>query len=1397
MIDETLSAPLDTEGFVGEPDLAIPLDKADRIDFPVVALGASAGGLASFDAFFSGVTGETVSEMAFVVIQHIAPDRRSMLVELLTHHTGLETVEIRDGMPVLPGRIHVITPNRDLALEGRRFRLTPFSTPRPQRHPIDFFFRSLAWSAGENAVAVVLSGTGSDGAMGLEAVKQQGGLILSQEPDFAEFDGMPRSAVATGLVDHIIPPSHMFAQIQAYYKKARNSIRSEFDGPSPAEELLLMEILTHLLDRVGHDFSQYRISSIHRRVMRRLVVRQLTSLQEYLDLLRDSPTEASSLFRELLIGVTRFFRDPDVFHNVEEKVIPRLLEGRTVDRPLRIWVPGCSTGEEAYSLAILIAERMESLQIDTKVQIYATDIDTRAVAAARLGVYSYNVETDMSPDRFRRNFVPDESGSRVRVQKRIREMVIFSDQNLVKDPPFSRMDMISCRNLFIYLGNDLQRRLISQFHHSLNPSGFLLLGTSEHIGDHAGFFVPVDRGARIYRRLEVPRSARDSLSRNLTSSVRASYPPIPAAWTAPPHISTVREFAERTILAHAVPTALLLDSDGNILYQHGKAGRYFELQADAPGTTNAVRLAREGLRIPLTGALHKAGTTNALVRVVCLRIQGDSAEIRANLSVHPVPSEVQAAATPGIVSTAKALFLVVLEELPEFSGSVAEELADSSAVDAENIRVSELLRELEMREEHLRATQEAMETYNEELTTSNEELQSINEELQSANEELETSKEELQSVYEELTTVNTELHVKIVDLARANNDILNLLAGTGIATIFVDRSLRMMRFTPEATKVIHLIPSDSGRPIGHILTNLAGYDTLVEDLTRVLRDSSALVRDVRTHDGIWYSLRIQPYRTQEGEFEGAVLTFSDITEIRSREEALRRSQEQLELVLDNTAEAIAYYDTSRHLVWANRAYLAGLAGHPNAPRSLGEIRGRACYDVWGGPGHCEQCPVEHSQCTGQPLQAEIALNKQSCWSAKGDWQVRVAPVRDAQGAVIGTISVAHSVSEQRQLQEQIAQSEKLSALGQLAGGVAHNFNNQLSGIRGHAELLLLRTVDPELRRLAETIKDATQRAAQLTGQLLAFARKGNLEQLPLDINRITRETADLLRQTVDRRIEIKLELLPVAVMGLGDPSQLHNALLNLGLNARDAMPQGGTLRFSTGFVELDEDEARVHSIEPGSYVRLVVSDTGIGMTPEVRKRAFEPFFTTKPVGQGTGLGLASVHGTVVALGGAIKLSSEFGQGTTIELLLPRTLEQVTTDSATPVEAPTSTVVDCHVMVVDDEQIVLHSCAEMLRAMGYRVTACPDGETAIATFRKLSDDIDLVILDMVMPRLGGREVLAELRKVDSEVRVVISSGYSIDETRPTLAEGVAGFLQKPFYLAELIGLVSKLVGKTST
>ena len=890
--------------------------------FPIVGIGASAGGLEAYEQFFRNAP--PAGGLAFVLVPHLDPSHASILTEILQRSTTLPVVEAQDHMAVAPDRVYIIPPNRDMAIFHGTLQLSVPEAPRGQRMPIDAFLRSLAEDQGERAVGIILSGTGSDGTLGLRAILGAGGVTLVQEPATAKYDGMPTSAIRAGYATHVLPPDDMAAALLAGVRNLAERGESPPSASSSVPAGGMNRLLMLLRSATGHDFSLYKKSTIGRRIERRMAQHDLADIEVYTRYLKEHPAEVQALFKELLINVTSFFRDPEAFAALKGDVLPQLLRDKPEDYVFRAWVPGCATGEEAYSIAILLREFMDETRQEFKVQLYATDLDDDAIAVARAGVYPPNIAADVAPERLRRFFVKDDAG--YRVKKEIREMVVFAIQNVIKDPPFTRLDLVSCRNLMIYLEPELQNRLIPAFHYALKHGGVLFLSPSESIGSHPELFTAVNRKWKLYRAVHSMVSTRAVMVSGLSWAAEAG------GKGSDETVKKVKEtnFAEltrRVLLQSYAPASVVADAKGNIVFVHGETGKYLR---PAPGqaTLNMVDMAREGLQLELRAALHAAASQDrpTLAREISVRTNGDFQTV--SLSVRPLPD------------AGEGLLLVSFQDVPRPAPekSVVATRRKRPPGSAEARRIEELERDLAHTRENLQATIEEQQASNEEMKSTNEEMQSTNEELQSTNEELETSKEELQSVNEELITVNAELQAKIEQLDGMQNDMKNLLDNTHIGTVFLDQNLAIRRFTREATQVYRLVATDVGRPLADIKSDLED-DALIDAAQGVLDTLVPSEREARTAAGACYLARIQPYRTLDNVIDGVVLTLTDISQRIETEAAEHKARKLAEGIVDTVREPLVVLDGDMRVVAASRSFYRYFQATP------GETVGRTLYEL--------------------------------------------------------------------------------------------------------------------------------------------------------------------------------------------------------------------------------------------------------------------------------------------------------------------------------------------------------------------------------------------------------------------------------------------------------------------
>ena len=847
---------------------------------PIVGIGASAGGVEALEQFFKSLP--TGNGLAFVVVTHLTPDRESMLSEILGRATRMRVVEAPDGDKVEAEHVYVLPPSAILTIREGRLQLRRTGPADRERAPIDVFFTSLAEDQAEHAIGIVLSGGGHDGTLGLKAIKDHGGLTIAQganvtRPRFAE---MPSSAVAAGIVDLELPVETIPERLISYVRNW-----GSFDTGQRGDALTT--IFNLLRTRTRHDFREYKERTFQRRVQRRMQVVQTTKLEDYAERLQREPDEVSALFRDLLIGVTDFFRDAAAFEALDKLVIPELLEGKGADDEVRVWVPGCSTGEEAYSIAILLREHLEKSSTPPKTQVFATDIDEIAMGVARAARYPASVVKEVSPERLRRFFV-HEAGT-YRVVKELRDMCLFSDHSLIRDPPFSRLDLISCRNLLIYLKPGLQAQIIPLFHYALRPSGYLFLGSSENVSRHSELFTSLDRKNRIFRRRGLVARPPLPLQQFLPQPRREGGGPEENNGGLLQRSDTLRR-AAATIVEHFAPTFVIVDEVGQTLYFSSGTGKYLQ-PAAGPPSRDIVAMARTGLRADLRAALHRAKETGQ-------RVVRDRIHVQINGGIQVVSLAVEP-----IVEGKEIAYGVVLTDRGPISAQ--DETPRTERAEGQDTTVQLIEKELQETKERLQSTIEELETANEEFRSSNEELLSVNEELQSTNEELETSKEELQSVNEELQTVNNELGIKIEESDRANSDLNNLFQSTQIATIFLDKNLEIRSFTPTVTRLFNLIPSDSGRPLSDIVSRI-DYPDLEQDMRRVCAGEDVAERSVSHLSGNgYYLVRILPYRAPNNQIDGVLLTFVDVTNLVAAEEQQKVLAAELSHRVKNTLAVVS------------------------------------------------------------------------------------------------------------------------------------------------------------------------------------------------------------------------------------------------------------------------------------------------------------------------------------------------------------------------------------------------------------------------------------------------------------------------------------------------------------
>lgn len=858
-----------------------PIPK-DSIKFPIVCIGASAGGLEAMEQYLMNVP-QNIG-MAYIVIQHLDPTQKGMLPELLQRITHMKVLQAKDRAAVKPNCVYVIPPNKTMSiLKGVLHLFEPIEA-RGLRLPIDHFLQTLADDQHENAIGVILSGMGSDGSIGVRAIKEQNGIVMAQEPSTAKFDSMPRNAIESVLVDIVAPADELPLRLNDLFKhKPVFKSDQEIDVKDKSS---LDKIIILLRTHTGNDFSLYKKNTVYRRIERRMGVHKIEKITSYVHFLQENPKELDILFKELLIGVTNFFRDPAVWEKMKEVVIPGIIENSQEGAVLRAWIPGCSTGEEAYTLAMVFKEAIEKKgsKGGISLQIFATDLDNEAIETARKGLFPANIAGNVTPKRLSRFFVKTEEGYRVNTE--IREMVVFAKHNIIMHAPFTKIDILSCRNMLIYMDPELQKKLLGLFCYSLNPDGVMVLGSAETLGTQSHFFAPVDSKLKIYKRSNTTQTPElfdfpSSFSRTTLVSTEKQLPT-----KSNPNIQAL---ADQLLLQHFSPPGVLVNEKGDIIYITGRTGKYLEPSV-GKANMNIFAMLREGLRNEFPAAFRKAIKRKETVILHNLKVGTNGSTQSLNINIQWIEK-------PEPLS---GMVMIIFIDLPKTDNRI---IAKSGEQHFQSIKQSELEEELQRTREEMQNALEEMQTTQEEQKSTNEELQSTNEELQSTNEELTTSKEEMQSLNEELQTVNAELQSKVDDFLRINNDMKNLLNSTDIATLFLDKDLNIRRYTNQATKIFKLIKSDIGRPFTDLVSDLS-YPDLANDALEVLRTLVFIEKQIPTKDKRWFSIRIMPYRTYDDRIDGLVITFVNNSDIKKLEGELVETEQMHRLILNSSSDVI-------------------------------------------------------------------------------------------------------------------------------------------------------------------------------------------------------------------------------------------------------------------------------------------------------------------------------------------------------------------------------------------------------------------------------------------------------------------------------------------------------------
>ncbi len=1203
--------------------------------FIMVGVGASAGGFKPLMELFRHIPAD--SGMAYAVILHLSPTHKSNLAELLQRETAMPVTQVHDAVKVEPNHIYVIPPSKNLMLEDGMIHLSEPEQVRGQRVPIDLFFRSLAEIYNNSAIAIVLSGAGADGTLGMRHIKEHGGLTIVQDPREAEQESMPRSAINSGVVDFVLPIAEIPEKLLSLRENAEQIVLPPPEAPASREKGAdaLGEVLALVRTRSGHDFSSYKRSTILRRIERRLQVNEVKDIPSYLTFLREHQEEVYALLRDMLISVTSFFRDREAFECLEHEVVPRLFDGKTALDQVRVWVTGCATGEEAYSMAILLCEHAARMSDPPKVQVFATDIDEGALARARNGVYPDTIAADVLPERLKQFFTRE--GDHYHVKKDLREVVLFAPHNILRDPPFSRLDLINCRNLLIYLTREIQERVQEIFHFALHREGFLFLGLSETAEGRPALFTPFDKKYRIYRRRAtgininpiplLPQAGRWEVKAPHTLMVQAA------------KSFSFADLHQQRLLEQHTPSSVLVNEDYDIVHISGHAGRYLHF-ADGEPTRNLLKVVHSSLRHELRATLFAArqqGRSES--RYIRTNLDGDSQVI--NLIVEQVNEP----------ESALSFLMVVFVEVKESPSDEASAPPLDGDGDSREMAVHQMDEELQKTRGQLRTIIEQYETSVEELKASNEELQAINEELRSASEELETSREELQSVNEELTTVNHELKEKMDEVSRVNSDLQNLMASTEIGTVFLDRSLQIKRYTPRVQEIFNIIAADIGRPVEH-LTHKLEYNDLVSDAAQVIATLRAIEREVASSEGQWFIARLLPYRTVDDRIDGVVVTFVDITDRklaeRERErllDELGRQRSLLDAIVRQMPAGVLIAEAPSGRMILGNEQVERIWKNPFVVG--GSIEGSDHYRGFhadGRPYAPQEWPLVRSLQNGEVIVNE-EIEFQRGDGTRGWMSVNSAPIYDTGSRIVAAVMAFYDISERRQL------------IKELEGEV--NERRRVEAERRHIMRQLVTSPEEERRRISRELHD--QLGQQLT--VLKLELESLLAQSGFAALREQLERAQSIVQAIDKDLDFLVwELRPTALDDLGlaaalakfvqewgrhsnTPTEFHTT----GMNEHRLPLESETMLYRIAQEALNNasKHAQASYVEVllerrGEQVVLIVADNGTG------------FDANQAINEDTrnGMGLISMRERAAFVGGTLEIESQPGEGTTIYARVP-------------------------------------------------------------------------------------------------------------------------------------------------
>ncbi|MEM8947071.1 MAG: chemotaxis protein CheB [Planctomycetota bacterium] len=1334
------------------PQHAIPAATGEESDaarsdpLQVVALGASAGGLEALEKFFDNVPSD--SGLTYVVVQHLSPDFKSLMNELLARHTELSIHRVQDGMQLEPDAIYLMPPKKEMIVADDRLLLTDKDPSRALSLPIDTFMRSMAQEYGKQAIGVILSGTGSDGSRGIKAIHEAGGLVLAQDEQSASFDGMPRSAVETGVVDIILAPQQMPNEIlHRIYDDT--DIEASEDGRL-ISEVGMTELVGALREAYGIDFSYYKPTTVTRRVERRLQLCGFTKLSDYAQSVLSDKEELNALYRDLLIGVTKFYRDSEAFHLLEVDVIPQLLSRAAPDDELRVWIAGCATGEEAYSVAILLDEAVSKRALPLKVKVFATDVHRASLEFASAGIYSEESLSKVSSQRLQKYFLRQSTGYQVTPD--LRKMIVFAPHNVVKDAPFTKLDLICCRNLLIYLQPEAQNKALSLFHFGLRTGGCLFLGPSESTADLCDEFDSVDRHWKIFRkRRDVRLSAnmRLPLSAGLESGGKLSPTSQTARRSIPEHQLLK---AYDALLEDYVPASLLVDERRKLVHSFTGAGKFLAIPNGRP-PEDILEYVDPDLKLALAGALQRAMKEKLPVVYGKVNCRALDANQQLRLSVRPV----------SIQSTGEDYYLITFEsrkkEPPQ--QTVSNEI-DLDGVSLE--RINELEDELRYAKENLQASVEEMETTNEELQATNEELVASNEELQSTN-------EELHSVNEELYTVNAEHQRKITELTELTDDMDNLLLSTEIGTIFLDPELRIRKSTPQISRLFQILPQDVGRPLDAFTHNIR-RDSLLDDVRGVLTTNEPFEQDVRDRHGKWYLLRILPYR-RNTQFDGAVLTLIDIENLKQSEEQLRRMSK----VFMDGADPIIIEDLNGKIVELNK----------EAERAYGwtrdELLGKDVVDSLVPKSLLQESNELRRRCRDEEPVRNVETWRRTKSGETRPILLTLSLLSGESGRPVGIATIAKDIAARKAAEDEAYREVKRR--DEFLAMLSHELRNPLGAVTNAVRILDHEQVPSSaLKESSNVILRQTKQMARLLDDLLDVSR---VTQGKIEIRKEVVDLASLLEdavQVVSKEMLRRKHSLEVAVSSgpiwvEGDPSRLLQIQENLLMNAAKYTPDGGKISLSVSQQACD--------------AVIKVTDNGTGIPNELLPSIFDLFVQAeKPLDRsdgGMGVGLSLARMLADLHGGSVTARSDGkDQGSEFTVVLPITEEPPTaTSEVADILVDKST----RVLVIEDNDDSRRMLEQLLQLEGYQVAVANDGESGYKAI--MSDAADVALVDIGLPRMDGYELARKVRTelCEQPIRLVALTGYGqVDDRRKVLEAGFDEHLVKPVAPDELARVLTK-------